>query len=264
MGTNMKSLPKTSRLPEDIQTKIVYVLEAIFGFFELKEFNRLTQTLVIPLSSLNAEMAEAKWIVEEFLDDDIVIFKNTEILESMSRRKRSLHDNISDDAYIKLSNNGIPINSVRDVQTNLILFIKNPEAMLLQIDKVVAEYKKQDKVLETNNPQINHSNSNYHIVHESDSYFYQGTDLKIRKTDNYGMTFAVLHKLNPYGGLCKYEEYEKAFKGEYSVTHKKYEDEFRRWSQRNLTENSKGVLARTHSGLIVTEEGVGFRYNNKI
>lgn len=131
------------------------------------------------------------------------------------------------------------------------------EAVLPQILSIIEKNKKL--VAE----QMNQVSNEYYVTRKGDTFYYSGRNLKLKLSVDYVRDFVVLFDLNPTGGFCTYNEYEKAFKKKYPKIHDREVSNFRKWSQRNLTEKSKGVLSKTHSELIQTRDGDGFEFHNR-
>ena len=108
---------------------------------------------------------------------------------------------------------------------------------------------------------------NFHITKKGTTFYYKNIPLKTPINTQYYQAFNALYSLVPTGGSITYKEYKKEFKKLYLKPYRNLENKdktFKSWAQNNLTDKSKGILNKIDfKELIVTNEAVGFTFNNK-
>lgn len=176
----------------------------------------------------------------------------------------------------KLPHNYYPVNlNIKEFSKNEIEKYKGVvseiEKITTELDRLEAHFMSKyvhlfvvDKeVLFANLANLVNINEEFYIVRKGDTFYYEGSEIKLSFEDQYVQAFAVLHEMIPKGGISTYKKYQSEFKKKYKKTFNSIKKDFNVWAQANLTEKGKGILSKvSKKDLITTYRKKGFRYNN--
>lgn len=94
-------------------------------------------------------------------------------------------------------------------------------------------------------------------------FYYDNKKIEWNRNDNIYKAFNILFKSVNELGFVPYVEYEKNFKREYPIDHKKISN-FRAWLLKNLTQKGEGIIKKTKDqNLIAVVRKQGIQFNNK-